>query len=182
MIYGYTHEASAHEDLKRLKALGAQEIVVEPGERYDGERAALDELFMRLKAHDQLVVTSLSHTCKSLHELDQLITRCQQRQIKLRSEAEGLELDAPHQSGLILAMKVLLEFDQQVRGELSRRGQQRARGRGQRVGRPSKFNNEVFRRKVMRMLNEDGMSAAEVARAFKVHPSTIYRLKKAAHP
>lgn len=182
MIYGYTHEASAHEDLERLKALGAQEVIIEPGERYDGERTALDELFMRLKAHDQLVITSLSHTCKSLHELGLLITRCQQQQVQLRSEAEGLELDTQPQSGLMLALKVLLEFDQQVHGELTRRGQLRARGLGQRVGRPSKFNNEVFRRKVMRMLNEDGMSATEVARAFKVHPSTIYRLKKAAHP
>jgi len=119
---------------------------------------------------------------KSLQELGQLMARCQQRQLKLRSEAEGLELDPQHPSGLMLALKVLLEFDQQVHGELSRRGQQRARGQGQRLGRPSKFNNEVFRRKVMRMLNEDGMSAVEVARAFKVHPSTIYRLKKAARP
>lgn len=182
MIYGYTHEASADEDIERLEALGAQEIIIEPGERYDGERTALDELFMRLKAHDQLVVTSLSHISKSLHELGQLITRCQQLQVLLRSEAEGLELDTQPQSGLVIALTALLEFDQQVHGELTRRGQQRARGLGQRMGRPSKFNNEVFRRKVMRMLDEDGMSAVEVARVFKVHPSTIYRLKKSTRP
>lgn len=177
MFYGYTHGHSFEREQQALTQAGAQEIVVEPGERYSSKHQHLQALIAKMKPHDVLIVADLSHLCRSLAELTERLTELRQRQLSLCCLEQALELKPSAASPLMEALEVLLRFEQDTHRQLTLIGQERARKNGRHVGRPKKFN-DAFKRKAMRMLKEDGMSAAEVARAFKVHPSTIYRIKQ----
>ena len=68
----------------------------------------------------------------------------------------------------------MAEFERELIRERTRAGQEVAKKRGVRFGRPKKMN--VEQRDLAVRLRAEGKSVREVANIFGVHVSTIYRL------
>ena len=67
----------------------------------------------------------------------------------------------------------MAEFERDLINERTSSGRVQAKARGVRFGRPPKLTGEQI--KLGGRLIDEGRSAREVARMFKVHPATFYR-------
>src|SRR5580704_106598 len=74
-----------------------------------------------------------------------------------------------------LLLPRIAEFERDLIRERTTAGREAAMQRGVRFGRPPKLNEDQ-RRLILRLLDE-GKGVAELARSFKVHTATIYRLQ-----
>ena len=121
-----------------------------------------------------IVVTRLDRLARSTSELLRVAEIIGEKDAGLQSLAEPwADTTSPSGRMVLTVFAGIAEFERELIRGRTENGRQAARQRGVVFGRPPKLGSE--QRETARQLIENGTSVKRVARAFKVHPATIYR-------
>ena len=178
----YARVSTRDQDLKgqvdALRAAGVEAIYREKVSGVKADRPELAKLMKALEPGETVVVTKLDRLGRSTRELLELIHRISQAGAFFKSLGDPL-WDTTTPTGRLLGtlLAAIAEFERELIRERTGEGRKRAKARGVKFGRPSKFTQhqraEIFARLAK------GDSLADVARSYNVDPTTIGRLRLA---
>lgn len=178
MKFGYarvsTNEQNLSLQLDALTAVGCDEVVSEKISTRIAKRPAWEELLLRSRKGDGIVVYKLDRIARSTHELLKIVDGFRAKGIDLRSLSEPWA-DTTSSVGKLMmtVMAGIAEFERDLISQRASDGRAAARRRGVQFGRPAKLNTCQI--KLIKSAREDGASVSELATAFSVSKDTIYR-------
>ena len=189
MIYAYVRVSTSQQNLEnqRYELLNYADqhgwpIDVWTTETISGAKSytdrALGALVNQMKVGDTLLVAELSRLGRSLMEVMSILHHLMERQIKVISVIEGLELgDSINAKVLAFAFSLAAEIERNLIASRTREALARKKQEGQRLGRPkgslSKKTKLTGRDDEIRMLLEKKVAVAAVARIMGVHRRTM---------
>jgi DNA invertase Pin-like site-specific DNA recombinase len=185
MKLGYARVSSTEQNwdiqIAALKKAGCQRIFREKVSGGQRQRAELQRLLDQLRAGDTLVVLRLDRLARSTRDLLDIMETIHGADAAFKSISEPWADTTTHAGIMILTVFAgIAEFERGLIRERTGAGRAAAKAKGVRFGRPRKLNTEQ-RALALRLLRE-GKSVGEIAKTFRVHGVTIYRLAAAAAP
>lgn len=179
MLIGYARVSTEDQDTAiqeaALRKAGCERIYTEKASGGRWDRPELHRALEQLRPGDVLMVWKLDRLTRSLKDFVHLLDRIDKAGARFKSDTENIDTSTP--AGEILAhiLSAFAQFERGITRERTRAGLDAARKKGRIGGRPSKLNQEQ-KEEARRMVASGEKSAADVARLFNVHPSTISRL------
>ena len=140
-----------------------------------GARPALESLLDRLRPGDSLVVYKVDRLARSLIDLLRVLGRVELAGATFRSLTEPIETGTPLGRLMVQLLGSFAEFERSVIRERCAAGRAAAVERGVRFGRPP-----VLKPGAVMALVQAGVSQSDIARKFRVHPSSVNRVVSAA--
>ncbi len=178
MLVGYARVSTDDQDLTLQRAMlnkaGCKRLYEEKISGAKRQRPELNRLLDQLRAGDVLVVSRLDRLARSTRDLLEIAELLKQAEAGLRSLYEPwADTTSPAGQMVLTVFAGMAEFERELIKERTSSGRVQAKARGVRFGRPLKLTGEQI--KLGGRLIDEGRSAREVARMFKVHPATVYR-------
>jgi DNA invertase Pin-like site-specific DNA recombinase len=179
MIYGYVRVSrdgqSEAAQLRQLLAAGAEKMFREVASGAKTDRPQLRRLLAELHSGDVVMVTRLERLARSTRDLLNTLVAITGKKAGFRSLCDVWADTTTAQGRLMLTvLGGLAEFERELIRARTSEGRERARARGQSLGRPFKLTphqrGEAVRRR------DRGEPLSDIARSYAVHPSTISRL------
>ena len=121
-----------------------------------------------------MVVAKYDRLARSLKDLIEIVEQINERNAGFRSLGENIDTTNPAGRLIFHVFGSIAEFERERIIERTREGLAAARKRGRIGGRPRALSDEA-KTEIRRMRDQDHRPIAEIARAFKVSRSTIYR-------
>ncbi len=123
-----------------------------------------------------VVIYALDRLGRSFQEVQKTIWALEERGLIVISVRESwLQVLDPAVRNLILSVLAwAADFERRMISERTRRGLERARREGKKLGRPRKLDDRKIRE--IRRLREKGLSIRSLARIYNVSPRTIQRV------
>jgi DNA invertase Pin-like site-specific DNA recombinase len=143
------------------------------GGRFD--RPQLHRALDHLREGDVLVVWKLDRLSRSLKDLLHILEKITEAKAGFRSLTEAIDTTTSAGRMMLQMLGAFAEFERSMVRERTRLGLQAAQERGRVGGRRPKLTSHQ-QAEAMRMVTTGVKSAAEVARLFRVHRSSISRL------
>jgi DNA invertase Pin-like site-specific DNA recombinase len=132
-------------------------------------------LLDQLRVDDVVVVWKLDRLARSTQHLLELVELIRIAGSSFCSLSEPWADTTSHSGKMIMTVFAgITEFERDLIRERTSAGRNAALTRGVRFGRPKKMNDEQ-RTLALRLVQED-KSISEIAKTFKVHKATVYRL------
>ena len=122
-----------------------------------------------------LVVWKLDRLSRSLKDLLHILETITEAKAGFRSVTEAIDTTTPPGRMMLQMLGAFAEFERSMIRERTRLGLLAARERGRIGGRKPKLKPHQ-RAEILRMLSSGNKTAAEAARLFEVHRSSISRL------
>jgi len=139
------------------------------------DRAQLRRVIDQLGSGDVLMVTRLDRLARSTRDLLNTLAAIADRKAGFRSLGDAwADTTTSHGRLMLTVLGGLAEFERDLIRQRTAEGRERAKARGQRMGRPPKLTphqQQEARRRV-----RDGEPIRDIARSYNVHNSTISRL------
>ena len=178
MLIGYARVSTEDQDLTvqraALKEAGCRRVYEEKVSGARRDRPQLARLLDQLREGDVVVVHRLDRLARSTRDLLEIAELLRDAGAGLRSLGEPwADTTSPAGRMVLTVFAGIAEFERALIHQRTSAGRAAARQRGVRFGRPSKLAAEQIA--LARRLIEEGRSAREVARMFKVHRATLYR-------
>jgi DNA invertase Pin-like site-specific DNA recombinase len=182
---GYARVSTVDQNLDvqiaALKKSGCQRIFREKASGAQRQRSELQRLLDQLRTGDTLVVWRLDRLARSTRDLLDIMQTIHDANAAFRSLSEPWADTTTHAGKMILTVFAgIAEFERDLIRERTGIGRVAAKANGVRFGRPKKLNAEQ-RALALRLLRE-GKPVGEIAKTFRVHGATIYRLAAAQGP
>jgi DNA invertase Pin-like site-specific DNA recombinase len=181
MLMGYarvsTQDQDAAAQIAALKAAGCELFFEEKASGGRWDRPELHRLMGQLRKGDVLVVWKLDRLSRSLKDVLVLMERIAQAGAGFRSLTEAIDTNSPGGRMMMQIVGTFAEFERAMLRERTRNGLDEARKRGRIGGRRPKLKTSQ-QKEVILLVNSGQKTAAEAARLFNVHPSTVSRLLK----
>lgn len=179
-LYGYARVSTDGQSLiaqtDALKAAGAKKIFRETASGARTDRVELCKAIAKLAAGDVLLVTRLDRLARSTRDLLNVLDAVARKGARFRSLSDAwADTTTPHGKLMLTVLGGLAEFERELIRARTSEGRERAKARGQHMGRPSKLTAHQ-RREVLESLDRGQLSQADLARRFNVSQSTISRL------
>ena len=176
---GYARVSTADQKLRMqldsLKAAQCDEIFKDHGiSGGKASRPGLDQALKTLRRGDALVVFKLDRLSRSVQHLSDLLVRLGNEGIHFCSLAEGINTTTPGGKLVYHLFAAFAEFQRDVISENTALGLAAARQRGTALGRPPLLSIDVIL-EGHRAVMQKGDSIREVARRYKVSPTTLTR-------
>lgn len=177
MIIGYARVSSTEQETAlqtdALKRANVDRIYQEKRSAVK-KRPALAAALCSLRPGDVLVVYKTDRLARSLTDLMRIIEQIDRYGASFKSLSEPFDTSTLPGRAMLQILGVFAEFERGMIRERSIAGQEAARCRGARIGRPRALN-EMQQAEVYRLLRR-GKTKSEVARMFNVHLSTVKRV------
>jgi DNA invertase Pin-like site-specific DNA recombinase len=178
MLIGYARVSTEDQDLTvqraALKEAGCRRVYEEKVSGARRDRPQLARLLDQPREGDVVVVHRLDRLARSTRDLLEIAELLRDAGAGLRSLGEPwADTTSPAGRMVLTVFAGIAEFERALIHQRTSAGRAAARRRGVRFGRPSKLAAEQIA--LARRLIEEGRSAREVARMFKVHRATLYR-------
>jgi DNA invertase Pin-like site-specific DNA recombinase len=178
MLIGYARVSTDDQDLAlqraALKQAGCRRLYEEKVSGARRDRSQLARLLDQVREGDVVVVYRLDRLARSTRDLLEIAEQLRDAGAGLRSLGEPWADTASPAGRMVLTVFAgIAEFERALIHERTGNGRAAAMRRGVRFGRPAKLAAEQIA--LARRLLEEGTSAGEVARMFKVHRATLYR-------
>ena len=180
MLFGYARVSRADgqdtaAQVTALRAAGCERVYEErmTGARWD--RPELQRLLDHLRAGDVLVTWKLDRLGRSLKDLLLLLEKVEAAGAGFRSLTEHVDTTTPSGRMMMQMLGAFAEFEREMIRERTRAGLAQARSEGRAGGRKPKLSRRQVDAAVEMVISGE-KSAAEAARLFGVHPSTVSRL------
>jgi DNA invertase Pin-like site-specific DNA recombinase len=179
MIYGYARVSTGGQSeaaqVRQLRAAGARKVFREVASGAKTDRPRLRRLLAGINPGDMVMVTRLDRLARSTRDLLNTLAAITGREAGFRSLADAwADTTNAHGRLMLTVLGGLAEFERELIRDRTREGRERARARGQSLGRPFKLTphqrSEAIRRR------DRGETLSDIARSYNVHPSTISRL------
>lgn len=163
-------------DALRLAGVTSDHIIIEHGVSGDSaHRDGLDELVLRIRDGDEVLVAELSRLGRRTVEVLSLLRELNGRGVTVRCLQPALTFDgSPISTLLVTLLSACAELELETLRTRTREGLAAARARGRVGGRPRALT-EMQCREVTRMRSE-GRKATEVASIFGVSERTVRRV------
>ncbi len=184
--YGYarvsTQGQTLDAQLKALNAAGCEKIFREKGSGARAERPELASALSTLGAGDVFIVSRLDRLARSTRDLLNIIDALTKRGAEFRSLGDPwADTTAPHGRWILTVLGGLAEFERELICERTGEGRERARARGQHMGRRPQLTPHQ-QAEARKALADGAVTQADLARRFAVSQSTISRLADKAAP
>ncbi len=170
-----TPDQDAAQQIAALKNAGCERIFQEKvsGGRWD--RPELHRLLGQLRKGDVVVVWKLDRLSRSLKDVLTLMEKIALAGAGFRSLAEVIDTTSPGGRMMMQIVRTFAEFERAMLRERTRNGLNEARKRGRVGGRRPKLKT-YQQQEIVQLVSSGQKTAADVARLFNVHPSTVSRL------
>jgi len=180
MIIGYARVSKVEDQdtaaqLRALTNVGAERIFEETASGGRWDRPELHRALDFLREGDVLAVWKLDRLSRSLKDLLSIMDKIEGKGADFKSLTEAIDTTTPAGRMMMQMVGCFAEFERQMIRERTMAGLEHARARGVKLGRRPKLT-PVQRAEVIEMVSSGRKTAAETARVFRVHPSTICRL------
>ena len=167
---GQTLEAQ----LAQLEAAGCSRVYREKVSGAKVDRKELGKLLKCLAKGDQVVVTRIDRMARSVFELFAIVKKIIDAGGQFLSLAEPWADTSTSTGRLMIAvLGGLADVERDLIRTRTSEGRERAKARGQHMGRPPKMT--AAQKHEARQRRKDGESAADLARSYGVSPAAIYR-------
>jgi DNA invertase Pin-like site-specific DNA recombinase/predicted nucleotidyltransferase len=187
-VFGYARVSTDGQTLdsqvEALKAAGcAKEQIFR--EKISGARADRPQLLRLLdtmESGDVMMVARLDRLARSTRDLLNILDTLAKRGAAFRSLADTwADTTTPHGRLMLTVLGGLAEFERELIRARTGEGRERAKARGQHMGRPPTLTAHQ-RREALKALGDGVATQADLARQFNVSQSTISRLADKALP
>ena len=179
MKYGYarvsTDGQSVDAQVRQLTKAGCAKVFREVASGAKTDRAQLRKAINRLEAGDVLMVTRLDRLARSTRDLLNTLAVITECKAGFRSLGDTwADTTTPHGRLMLTVLGGLAEFERELIRARTGEGRERARARGQHMGRPFKLTEHQRKEALVR--REAGELLTDIARSYNVSHSTISRL------
>jgi len=179
MKYGYarvsTDGQSLDAQVKQLRAAGAEKVFRETASGARADRAQLRRVIDQLDKGDVLSVTRLDRLARSTRDLLNTLATITAKGAGFRSLNDTwADTTTAHGRLMLTVLGGLAEFERELIRARTGEGRERAKARGESLGRPFKLTPHQRSEAVQR--RDRGETLSDIARSYNVHPSTISRL------
>ena len=168
-------EQSTRMQVRALKEAGATKVFREAASGGRWDRPELHRLLDQLRPGDVVVVWKLDRLSRSLKDLLHILEKIDEAGAGFRSLTEAVDTTTAGGRMLMQMIGSFAEFERSMIRERTRAGLQAAREQGRVGGRRPKLS-PTQRKEVIAMVKSGNKTAAEAARLFGVHPSTVGRI------
>jgi DNA invertase Pin-like site-specific DNA recombinase len=179
MYIGYarvsTHDQDTASQIDALEAAGCSLIFQEKVSGGRWNRPELHRLLGQLRQDDVVVVWKLDRLSRSLKDVLSLMETIDQAGAGFRSLTEAIDTTSPAGRMMMQMIGVFAEFERAILRERTRNGLDAARKQGRVGGRRPKLKSHQ-QKEIVQLVRSGEKSAADAARLFNVHPSTVSRL------
>jgi len=161
--------------VKALKEAGCQKIYEEKASGGRWDRPQLQKMLEQLREGDVVIVWKLDRLSRSLRDLLTFIEKLSELSVGFKSLTEHIDTTTP--AGIMLTQMLgsFAEFERAMIRERTKAGLDLAREQGRRGGRKPTLSASQIQA-IHTMVTSGQVSAAEAARLFHVHRSTIGRI------
>ena len=166
--------------VQALKGAGVSKIFRETASGGRWDRPQMHRMLDQLRAGDVVVVWKLDRLSRSLKDLLYILEKIVAASAGFRSLTEAIDTTTAAGRMLMQMLGAFAEFEREMIRERTRAGLEAAREQGRVGGRRPKLNARQ-QDEVVDMVTSGRKSAADVARLFGVHPSTISRIVSRAY-
>lgn len=158
-----------------LNAAGCLKVYTDTATGTSAARPEWAGCLKDLRPGDTLVIWKIDRLGRNLHDLIEIVTTLQARDIGVRSLTNGIVDTTTAHGKLVFGMFALMaEYEAALIHERTHAGLAAARARGRTGGRKPKMTSELTR-KAQRMYDSRTFTMAEIAATCGVTPMTIYR-------
>lgn len=179
MKLGYARVSTQDQDnqaqITALEQAGCERIFQEKASGGRWDRPEFQRLLEHLRPGDVVVVYKLDRLSRSLKDLLNTLERIQVAKASFQSLTESIDTATPAGRMMMQIVGSFAEFEREMLRERTRHGLEAARAAGRVGGRPPKLTT-VQKHEISSMVSSGQKRAAETARLFQVHPSTVSRL------
>lgn len=180
MLLGYARVSKSGDQQtapqrRALKEAGCQKIFEESASGGRWDRPELHRLLGQLREGDTLVVWKLDRLSRSLKDLLVILEKVEAAGAKFRSLTEAVDTSGPAGRMVMQMLGAFAEFERAMIRERTKAGLQEARAKGRLPGRKPRLT-EAQQKEIVDAVISGRKSAADMARLFKIHPSTVSRL------
>lgn len=179
MRIGYARVSTQEQDngaqIAALHAAGCIRIFEEKASGGRWNRPELHRLLDQLREGDVLVVWKLDRLSRSLKDLLTLLEKVQLASAGFQSLTEAIDTTSPAGRMMMQIVGSFAEFERAMLRERTRNGLLAARKEGRIGGRRPKLTPRQ-QKEIIQLVDSDQKTAADAARLFNVHPSTVARL------
>ena len=181
MLLGYARVSKSDDSqdtaaqVSALKSVGCKRVFEDKASGGRWDRPELHRLLDQLRAGDTLVVWKLDRLSRSLKDLLHILERVEAVGARFRSLTEAIDTSGPAGRMLMQMLGSFAEFERAMVRERTRAGLKAAAARGRKGGRQPKLTPEQ-KTEILDGLGSGRTSAADLARLFRVHRTTISRL------
>ncbi len=179
MLLGYARVSTQDQDkvaqISSLKSAGCEIIFHEKASSGRWERPELHRLLGQLRKGDVVVVWKLDRLSHSLKDLLTLMEKIQQAGAGFKSLTEAIETTSPAGRMMMQIVGSFAEFERAMLRERTCNGLNAARKEGRIGGRRHRLKVNQ-QQEIIQLIRSGKKTAADVARLFDVHPSTVSRL------
>ena len=144
------------------------------GAKGRADRPALDAMMKasNQRKFDMILVWSIDRLGRSLQNLVELLNDLQSMRVDLMFLQQGMDTSTSSGRMMFSIFGALAEFERNLIRERVVAGQNRAKARGVKMGRPSKMNDGL--RSAIQLLRENGMGIKQIAEEVGVGVGTVY--------
>ena len=180
MLIGYARVSKAEAQdtaiqVKSLRQAGCKRIFEEKASGGRWDRPELHRALEHLREGDVLAVWKLDRLSRSLKDLLHIMERVREAGAGFRSLTEAVDTTTAAGRMMMQMLGSFAEFERSMVRERTRAGLASARDRGVKVGRPAKLNPHQ-QQEIIRSVRDGSKTAADAARLFGLHRSSIARL------
>lgn len=180
MFLGYARVSKSDDQktapqIRALQEAGCTKIFEESASGGRWNRPELHRLLDQLRPGDTLMVWKLDRLSRSLRDLLMILERVDATGAQFRSLTEAVDTSGAAGRMLMQMLGSFAEFEREMLKERTRSGLREARANGCVLGRKPKITNEQ-KKEIVAAVESGRKTAAELARLFKIHPSTVSRL------
>jgi DNA invertase Pin-like site-specific DNA recombinase len=173
-----TLDQSLELQLKALKRAGCQKTFREKVSGITRHRPEFQRMLEQVRRGDTIIVWKLDRLARSTRDLLNTMETLSDSGAKFQSISEPWANTTTHAGKMIMTVFAgIAEFERDLIRERTGAGREVAKRRGVQFGRPRKLNAEQVQ--LVSELIDQGKAVREIARTFKVHEATIYRLAAA---
>jgi len=178
MRIGYARVSSTGQELngqiEKLTAAGCEKVFSEKVSGKTAHRAQLTGVLDYVREGDQLVVTKLDRLARSTYHLTQIGKHLEEKGVDLVVLDQPFDTSTPHGQLMFNVLACIAEFENEIRRERQVEGIARAKQKGVKFGRPSVLDDDDVEQ--LRMRRKNGEPVRKLCKAFRISPSTLYRL------
>ena len=178
MRIGYARVARIDPDpgpqIRALERARCERVYTDRASGARERRVELDRALDALRAGDVLVVWRLDRPGRSLRHLLRLVAALDSRGVALRSISEGIDTTKPGGRFVFAFVAAVAEFERAIDIERTKLAIEAKRARGQRWGRPSKFEDPAFVDTARALLRDESLTRPQVAKTLGIDVSTLY--------
>ena len=165
-----------HLDLQivALKQAGCEKIYKEKKTGTHQNRPELQRMIDQLRKGDQVIIWKLDRLARYTRDMLDICERIGSAGASFRSLSETwADTTSPGGKMILTVFAGIAEFERDLIVERTASGRMAAQSRGVKFGRPSKLQPKQL--VAIKSLLSQGKSVKDVADAFNINPSTVYR-------